>query len=243
MRGGAYAEYIAVSTHMLVHKPAGLSWPAAAAVPEAWLTALQALHVIAEHTPGKSVLWHAGASGVALAGIQMSAANKAAAVYTTSSAAKIDFLMTDKSLHVTKAFDRHQDWAEQVLEATGGKGVDVIIDFVGAPYFQKNLKVAARDGRIVLLGLLGGGELPAGTQIGLLLGKRLRIEGSGLRSRDQDYQKRLRDRLAEIALPKLESGEFDTMVHTTMPWEQIVQAHEHMESNTSKGKIVCTIDW
>jgi len=253
--GGAYAEYIAVNTHMLLHKPEHLSWEQAAGVPEVctslsedvadqfeqtWITATQAMYLVGEFSKGKSILWHAGASSVSIAGIQLSKVGGASAIYVTAgSQDKIDFCV--KELGATAGFNyKTQDWSKEILKVTDGKGVDLVIDFVGQSYFQGNLDVAARDGHIVNLGALSGTKLPAGIDIGPLFRKRLRIEGSSLRSRDPDYQGKLRDKLEEY-LPKFEDGTFKIFVDKVLPWEQIIEAHELMEKNTTKGKIICTI--
>lgn len=117
----------------------------------------------------------------------------------------------------------------------------MIIDFIGAGYFSKNLAAAALDGRIVLLGLMGGTSLPTGVDIGAILRKRLRIEGSTLRSRDLDYVKNLRDTVVQDALPRFLNGEFKVYVERVFPFENIIEAHKLLESNQTKGKIVCTI--
>ncbi|KAJ5807827.1 hypothetical protein N7474_009096 [Penicillium riverlandense] len=240
--GGAYAQYIAVSTKMLVHKPKELSWEEAAGVPETWITASQALFLIGEFKAGQSVLWHAGASSVSISGIQLAKAEGAKAIYATAgSQEKIDFL--EKELGVTKAFNyRTQDWAAEIQKATGGAGVNLTVDFIGATYFQGNLDVAARDGRVVLLGLMGGGKLPDGVNIAPLLYKRVRFEGSTLRSRDEEYQRRLRDTLVEHALPKFCDGTFRVFVEKVFRMDEIVAAHQLLESNTTKGKIICMVE-
>ena len=242
--GGAYAEYIAVSTRMLMRKPHvddKLSWEQCAGISESWCTATQALYLVGGFEPGKSVLWHAGASGVSLAGVQLSKVGEASAVYVTAgSKEKIDFCVNE--VGATKGFNyKEEDWVKGVLEATGGKGVDIVVDFVGATYFQGNLNVAGMNGRIVHLGMLGGTTLPEGVNIAPFIAKRLRFEGSTLRSRDTDYQGKLRDTLVEHAAPKMRKGEFKVFVEKVFPWEEIVQAHEFMESNKSKGKIICKI--
>jgi len=239
--GGAYAEYIAVNTHMLMHKPEKLSWVDAAGIPETWITATQALHLVGGFSKGKTVLWHAGASSVSIAGIQLSLLAGASAVYVTAgSQEKIDFCV--KELGATAGFNYHtQDWAKEVLKATGDKGVDLTIDFVGPSYFQGNLDAAAVDGSIVNLGFLSGTKLPAGIDIGGFVRKRIRFEGSSLRSRDPDYQGKLRDRLEEN-LPKFLDGSFKHFTEKVLPWEKIVDAHLLMESNKTKGKIICTVD-
>ncbi|KAI2606044.1 quinone oxidoreductase putative [Hypoxylon fragiforme] len=237
--GGAYAEYIAVSSKMLLHKPASFSWEAAAGIPETWITATQALHLVGEFAAGKTALWHAGASGVSIAGIQLSRDAGATAVYATAgSDEKCRFI--ERELGVTKAFNyKTQDWAKEILEATGGKGVDLIVDFIGATYFQHNLTVAARDARWVVLGLMGGMKLE-NVDIGPLLFKRIRIEGSTLRSRDPDYQGRLRDKLAGY-LPHIESGKLKVFIDSVLPMEDIVKGHELLAANKTTGKIICLV--
>ncbi|KAK3360272.1 hypothetical protein B0T25DRAFT_535252 [Lasiosphaeria hispida] len=237
--GGAYAEYVAVSAKTLLHKPVHLSFEQAAALPETWITATQALHFVLGITEGKSVLWHAGASGVSIAGIQLSRLAGASEVYATAgSQEKCEFI--ERELGATKAFNyKEEDWAAEILAKTGGKGVDLIVDFVGADYFNKNLDVVARDGRICLLGLMSGGVVDQ-VNIGKLLYKRARVEGSTLRSRDEDYQGLLRDKLEEY-LPKFESGELKIFIDTVLPFEEIVKAHQQLEENKTMGKIICTI--
>ena len=240
--GGAYAEYVAVSVRMLLQKPAYLSWEQAAAIPENWITALQALHEVGGFRGdlGQSALWHAGASGVSIAGLQLSKLAGAGSVYATAgSDAKCAFLR--EQLGVTAAFNyKTTNWATEVLQATDTRGVDFIVDYIGANYFQQNLEAAAVDAHIVMLALLSGAQLPSGVNIGAILRKRLRIEGSGLRSRDAEYQGRLRDRLATI-LPSFESGELKLYVDKVFDWSQIKDAHEYMEKDVSMGKIICTI--
>jgi NADPH:quinone reductase-like Zn-dependent oxidoreductase len=129
-----------------------------------------------------------------------------------------------------------------VLAATSGRGVDVVVDFIGADYFQKNIDVCAVDGRIVMLGLLSGGEIKDGeVDISGILRKRLRIEGSTLRSRDVEYQARLRDDL-EKYLPQFETGEFTVVVEKVMSWREIQEAHALLEENKTSGKIICLVD-
>ncbi|KAI3326220.1 zinc-binding alcohol dehydrogenase domain-containing protein 2 [Xylariaceae sp. AK1471] len=237
--GGAYAEYIAVDARMILRKPGSLSWETAAGIPETFMTATQALHLVGEFAPGKTVLWHAGASGVSIAGIQLSLDSGAGAVYATAgSDEKCRFI--ESELGATKAFNyKTEDWAQGILEATGGKGVDLIVDFVGASYFQKNMAVAAKDARWVMLGLMGGGRLE-GVDIGMLLFKRIRLEGSTLRSRDVEYQGRLKDKLAEY-IPHFESGKLKVRIDSVFPMEDIKKAHDLMEKNVTTGKIICTV--
>jgi NADPH:quinone reductase-like Zn-dependent oxidoreductase len=199
------------------------------------------MYLVGEFAPKKSILWHAGASSVSIAGIQLSKADNASEIYVTAgSQEKIDFCV--KELGATAGFNYHtQDWSKEVLKATNGKGVDVIIDFIGQNYFQGNLDAAARDGHIVNLGAMSGTNLPAGVDIGAFVRKRLRFEGSSLRSRDEEYQGKLRNTLADHALPKMRDGSFKIFVEKVFPMEEIVEAHKLMETNKTKGKIICTV--
>lgn len=238
--GGAYAEYIAVSTSMLIHKPKELSWEQAAGVPETWITAIQALYLVGEHQAGQTVLWHAGASGVSIAGIQLSKAGGASDVYVTASTqAKIEFC---KSIGATEGFNyKKGDWADALLSHNGGKGADLIVDFVGADYFKQNLKAAARDGHIVNLGFLSGTVVKGDVDISPFLGKRLRFEGSSLRSRNEEYQKKLRDLLVEHALPRLVDGRLKIFIEKVFEMGEIQKAHEVLESNQTMGKLICRV--
>ena len=226
---------------MLIHKPAELSWEQAAGIPEVWITATQAMYLVGEYSCGKSMLWHAGASSVSIAGIQLAKSDGASEIFVTaSSQEKIDFC---KGLGATEGFNyKTQDWSREVLTATGGKGVDVIVDYIGAPYFDGNLETAARDARVVCLAFMGGARLPEGVDISRLLMKRIRVEGSSLRSRDEVYQGRLRDMLVEHALPKFRDGSFKVPIEKVFKMEEIQEAHRLMESNRTKGKLICRVD-
>lgn len=212
--------------------------------PKVWITALQAMYLIGEFEPGKSILWHAGASSVSIAGQQLSKANGASAVFaTTRSDDKCTFCV--EKLGAKAAYNTQKgDWDEQLLRDTDGKGVDIIVDFIGPEAFAANLNAAARDGHIVNLATLSGTKLKAGqtdADFGAFVRKRLRIEGSGLRSRDEAYQGRLRDQMVDHALPKFKDGSFKVYIEKVFPWEQIQDAHRLLASNQTKGKLICTI--
>ncbi|KAL8662732.1 MAG: hypothetical protein Q9168_008207 [Polycauliona sp. 1 TL-2023] len=239
--GGAYAEFIAVSTRMLMRKPEELSWEEAAGVPETWITATQALHLIGAFSPGKSILWHAGASSVSIAGIQLSKTASASQIFVTaSSSEKLDFCT--QTLGATAGFNyKTQNWSQEILAATDGRGVDIIIDFIGGPYFQGNLDAVAMDGCIVHLGSMGGTKLPEGTDISAFVRKRVRFQGSTLRARDEIYQGKLRDMVVEKVVPALRKGEMKVFVEKVFGWESVVEAHEMMEGNETRGKIICRV--
>jgi NADPH:quinone reductase-like Zn-dependent oxidoreductase len=240
IRLGAYAEYVCVSTLMLIHKPQTISWEIAAGIPEVWITALQAMRLVGGFEASKSILWHAGASSVSMAGIQLSKALGASAIYATAgSDAKLDVC---KSLGAADAWNyRTSDWEKELKNATDARGVDVIIDFVGQNYFQKNLNSTARDGRVVIVGMLSGPKTSEGVDLSPFVKQRIRVEGSRLRSRDLAYQKTLRDMLVRDVLPLFVDGTFNFKMEKVFDWHDIQAAHLLMESNTIMGKIVCRI--
>lgn len=129
----------------------------------------------------------------------------------------------------------------ELKKVTDGAGVDLIVDFIGANYFQRNLDIAAPDGRVVVLGLMSRSQLPNDVDIGQLLFKRLRVEGSTLRSRELEYQRRLRDSMVEHVLPGLKDGTFKVFVERVFPFSEIVEAHKLLETNRTRGKLVCVI--
>lgn len=273
--GGAYAEYIAVSTHMLIRKPEHLSWEECAGIPETWMTATQAMYLIGDFSEKQSptILWHAGASAVSIAGIQLSRMNGASQIFATArSDEKCRFCVEE--LGATAAFntttsttkekgegkgkeeeEEEEHWVDSIKKATGGKGVDIIIDFIGPGTFAANLEVAAKDGRIVNLATLGGLYLPPSSSsplsssgkyqtpnFGTFVAKRLRYEGSSLRSRDEEYQGRLRDSVVEHALPMFAEGKLKVFVERVFSWKDIREAHAQMEKNLTKGKLICVVD-
>jgi NADPH:quinone reductase-like Zn-dependent oxidoreductase len=183
--GGAYAQVIKVQSSLLLHKPDKLSWEQAAAIPEQWLTAFQALRPLANLQPKESVLIHAGASGVGLAAAQLAKDFGAAKVYVT--AGSEDKCKMCESIAADRAFNyKAQDWAEELSKATNGEGVDVIMDFIGANYWNNNINSLKRDGRLIMQGAMGGVKVKDGAFF-----KRLRIIGSTLRSRTVEYQGQL----------------------------------------------------
>lgn len=228
--GGAYAEYVVVSKKMLIRKPKELSWEVCGGVCETWFTALQALYLVGEFDPKttKSILWHAGASGVSIAGQQLSlhAASPSPNVFATARKdAKCDFCVKTLGSKAAVNTTSTEDWASALKEANDGNGMDLVIDFVAAPYFQQNLDVLAMDGKVVMLGVMGGTKLGEGVDIGAILRKRARYQGSTLRSRDAEYQGKLRDLFEEKVLPELVSGKFKNPIEKVLPMEKIREAH------------------
>lgn len=240
--GGAYAEYISVSAKMCIHKPAELTFEEVAGVPEVWITAIQALFVVGEFKKGQSVMIHAAASGVGIAAIQLIRHHSPESTIfaTASSQAKLDFCT--RTLGASHGINyRETDFSKEVLRLTEGKGVDLIIDFPGQSHFQKNINSAGRDGRIVMLALLSG-SVCKDVDIAPILFKRLRIEGTTLRSRDPEYQGMLRDKFVDLALDAIKEKKMKIFIEKVFNWKNIREAHKMMESNTTMGKLICVVD-
>jgi len=240
--GGAYAEYIAVSAKTCIHKPAELTFEEAAGISEVWFTAIQALITVGGFKPGQSVMVHAAASGVGIAIIQLirHISPQSIIFATASSTTKLDFCT--KTLGATHGINyRDTDFSKEVLSLTQGEGVELIIDFPGQSHFQKNINCAAIDGKIVLLGLLSG-NIVKELDISPILSKRLRIEGSTLRSRSPEYQGMLRDKLVGMALEAIKRRELRVFVEKVLSWKDIIDAHKLMETSETKGKIICIVD-
>lgn len=245
--GGAYAEYVKAPADMVLRKPATLSHEQAAAVPEVWLTAFQALRVITNVQKGEDVLIHAGASGVGLAAIQLAKRFGAKGIYVT--AGSEEKIAACKRLGATDGFNyKAGSWAEGLEKVTGGEGVNVIMDFIGAPYIDDNIKSLKRDGRLVFLAFMGGAKVD-NFDLAQLLFKRLRLEGTTLRSRSLEYQSQLvqgfleTGMLEEIAREEREGGEdaHPIHIHEVLEWGKIKEAHDLMEANKNTGKIVMVI--
>ncbi|MBF9253331.1 NAD(P)H-quinone oxidoreductase [Pontibacter sp. 172403-2] len=235
--GGGYAECAVIDEGMAIPVPANLSMEEAAAIPEVFLTAYQALVWLGRLQPGERVLIHAGASGVGTAAIQL-ARQIGAGVLVTASAGK---LQTCLDLGAAKAIDyKQQSFKEEVLKYTNGEGVDVIIDFIAGPYFADNIDCLRTDGRMVILASLGGGKV-AQFDLRQVLAKRLHIMGSTLRSRSKEYQIALTNDLCHFALDKFRSGALKPVIDSVYNWEDVAEAHRYMEQNRNTGKIVLRV--
>jgi len=234
--GGGYAEYAVIHEDMAMSAPANLKLTEAAAIPEVYLTAFHALSWLAHIQAGERVLIHAGGSGVGTAAIQLSREMGASDIIITASAAKH---APCQALGARLSIDYRQQDFEELVRERGG--VDVIIDFIAAPYFNKNINCLRTDGRLVLLAVLGGGKVEDFNLV-KLLGKRIQITASTLRSRSREYQIKLTRSFEKFALPLLTDGTLKPVIDTIYPWEEVTQAHQRMESNQNAGKIVLSVD-
>lgn len=234
--GGGYAQFALLHSQLAMPVPENLSFAEAAALPEVFLTAWQALVWLAKLQKQETVLIHAGASGVGTAAIQLAKA-LGAHVWVTASASKH---ARCQGLGASLTIDyKAKNFAEVIQEKTAGRGVDVIVDFIGAGYWQQNLQSLAMDGRLVMLAFLGGAKTE--TNLAPLLQKRLSVYGSTLRSRPLQYQAALCKDLAAFLLPKLKNGMLKPVMHKVYDWQQAEDAHRDMEQNKNVGKIVLTL--
>jgi putative PIG3 family NAD(P)H quinone oxidoreductase len=236
--GGGYAEYAIADAGLIMPIPEGIPFSEAAAIPEAWITAWQCLRWIGEVTEGESVLVHAGASGVGLAAIQLAKA-LGCKVYATASATKLAIC---RQAGAEDAFDyKLGDFLKPLMESTKGQGVGLILDFIGAPYIESDVKALRTDGRLVLIGLLGGPKYEGIFNLGTVLKKRLRIQGTTLRARSLEYKRKLVADFWAFAEDKLKDGRLDPVIHAIYPWKQVQQAHQLMERNENTGKIILAL--
>lgn len=233
--GGAYAEFICTHERQLMRVPSTIALNDAAAIPEVFLTAWDALVLQGGLTSGRWALVHAGASGVGTAAIQIAKAI-GARIAVTCSAGKADAcralgadLVVDRSPH---------DWLADV-QATVPQGLDVVLDVVGGDEVDRNLKAVAPKGTIVQVGLMGGGVTPV--NVGLLLTKRVTWVGTTLRARPLEEKAAVTRRFAAEMLPLFESGALRPVIDSRYPLDRIADAHIAMGANANTGKILIDI--
>ncbi|MEL7161861.1 MAG: NAD(P)H-quinone oxidoreductase [Bacteroidota bacterium] len=237
VNGGGFAQLASVPQDMLLPLPERLSFTKAAAIPEVWLTAYQALHWIAKIEAGEHVLIHAGASGVGTAAIQL--ARLAGAIpIVTASPNKHERL---RGLGAERCIDyQRENFAKVAQEMTDGKGVEVILDFIGAPYVKRNAQAVAVDGRALLLGFLGGRYVD-NLDVAPFLLKRIQVTGSTLRNRPAEYKSRLTADFRRDVWEHFSTQRLQPVVDTIYDWEETPRAMTYMASNANVGKIVLTI--
>jgi NADPH:quinone reductase len=234
--GGAQAEYVLSHEGLLVEIPESLDFAQAAGIPEAFMTAHDALFTQAGLRMGERVLIHAAGSGVSTAAIQLAKAAGATVFGTARTPAKLE---SARELGLDAGFSP-QNFAAEVQALTGGQGVHVVLDFVGAAYLEQNLQALGNWGRIVILATLGGalGNL----NIGLVMGKRISLKGVTLRTRTLEEKLTVTRAFAAGVLPLLASGKVKPVIERTYPLAEISAAHIAMGENKNFGKLILTID-
>ena len=234
--GGAYAEQLVVHERQAMPVPAGMSFTDAAAIPEVFITAWDALVVQGGLTSGRWALVHAGGSGVGSAAIQICKAIGARIIVTCSSG-KVDAC---RALGADVVVDYgSQDFVAEVATATAGAGVNVVLDVIGGEYLDRNIASLAVKGHIVQVGTMAGGSLPF--NVGSLMGKRASLTGTVLRGRPLEEKIAISQKFATEMLPHFSTGVLKPVVDSTYAFADIAQAHEYMATNGNVGKIVVTL--
>ena len=237
--GGGYAEMLVTDASHTVPMPQGLQFVECAAVPEAFCTAYDALVLQGGLREGQTVLIHAAGSGVGTAAIQVVRAFGASRVFGTASAGKLA-LLEERGLSLDVPIDyRTESFRDVIRRETDGKGIDLILDLVGATYWTDNIASLKTRGRIVLVGLVGG--TMAQLNLGVLLRRRLHVIGTVMRSRNAEEKSALAEAARENLLPRFESGELFPVVDRVFDLHDAAEAHAYMEDNQNAGKVVLRV--
>lgn len=237
--GGGYAEYALAYANHLIPIPQSMSFEEAACVCETYITAFLNIFLIGNFANGESALLHGGGGGVNTAAIQLcKTLAPASKVIVTASPGKVE---RAKQLGADLVIDyTSQDFAQEVKRFTDGKGVDLILDHLGAKYLASNMAALAVEGRLLLIGVMGG--IKAELNLALMMVKRQRIIGSVLRSRSVEQKGQITAEFIRTVLPKLADRTIVPLIHAVLPLERVVQAHAMMESSKHFGKIVLTVN-
>src|SRR5207244_6505116 len=237
VNGGGYAEYCAVPETQALPVPKNLGMVEAASLPETFFTVGGNVHDRGRLAPGETLLVQGGSSGIGVTAIQMAAATGNRVFATAGSDEKVAACV---KLGAEKAFNyKTQDWVAEARAATGGKGVNVILDMVGGDYVPRELKCLAEDGRLVFIAYLRGPKTEL--DIDAVMRRRLTITGSTLRPRSAEFKGYLARNLREKIWPLVEAGRIKPQVFKSFPLEQAAEAHRLMESSQHIGKIVLTL--
>ncbi len=236
LSGGGYATRVAVPAGQLMPLPEGVDLVTAASLPEVAGPVWSNVFMLGGLEAGKALLVHGGGGGIGTHAIQVAHALGATVLTTAGSDDKLE-LCRSLGADVTINY-REQDFVEEVRRATDGRGVDVILDNIGAKYLSRNVDALAMDGRLVVIGMQGGvkGELNLGT----VLGKRAVVTGSLLRPRPVEEKAAICAEVVEHVWPLVASGAVRPIVHTTLPLDRVREAHALMEESSHSGKILLT---
>jgi NADPH2:quinone reductase len=235
--GGGYAAYAVAAAPLCLPIPDGISMAEAAAIPETFFTVWTNLFDRGHCKAGETVLIHGGTSGIGTTAIQLAAAWGARVFATAGSDAKA---RACEKLGAVRGINyRTEDFVEVMRAQTEGSGVDVILDMVAGSYVARNLDIAALEGRVVVISLLGGAR--AEINLGLILTKRLTLTGSTLRSRTVAQKAEVAAAVRKNVWPLLSAGRVRPVIHATFPLAEASEAHRLMETSDHIGKIVLTI--
>jgi NADPH2:quinone reductase len=237
--GGAYAELARIDWRMAMPIPDALDYVHAAAIPEVFVTAHEAMLHLGGLKRGDSVLIHAAAGGVGSAAVQLARAT-GARTFATAEGSKHERVVQFGAEVVID--NRTEDFAEIISKATGRRGVDVIIDFVGAPYFERNVASLAHGGRLIQVGILGGGGQVT-IALEQILFRHLQIKGTVMKSRPHEDKHAMVRRFREHWLARFEGdASLEPVVDSTFALDRAADAHLRMESSANVGKIILTME-
>ncbi len=237
--GGAQAEYLVVQEDALAEIPTNLDYTQAAAVPEAFITAYDALFTQGELAMGERIIVHAAGSGVGTAAVQLARAAGASVCGTGRTREKLERARSFGLDETIVLGDEPRSFVERVREWTNGAGANLVLDLIGASLFDANLDALALRGRLVLVGALGGAK--AEIDFSKVMGKRLRITGTVLRSRTKAEKAEVTRKFAAHVVPLLARGAVQPVIDSVYELGDVRAAHERMESNASFGKILLTM--
>lgn len=236
--GGGYAQYCTVPAGQALPFPRGYDAVKAAALPETFFTVWANLFQMAGLTEGETVLIHGGTSGIGTTAIQLAKTFGAEVYATAGSAEKCEACV---KLGAKRAINyREEDFAEVVKAETGGKGVDVVLDMIGAAYFEKNLAALAKDGCLSIIAFLGG-AVAEKVNLTPIMVKRLTVTGSTMRPRTANEKRAIRDDLVARVWPLIESGQLAPVINRVFTLDEVAEAHRLMESSNHIGKIVMRV--
>jgi putative PIG3 family NAD(P)H quinone oxidoreductase len=236
VQSGAHAQRLAVAALTLSKVPDGIDLRTAAAIPEAFITAHDALFARGAFALGQTAVVHAVGSSVGLAAIGLIKRAGGQALGTSRTSAKLERAVAHG---LDRGFPLDEDWVNAVVAATGGRGADVILDFLGAPYLDANVAALAPGGRVIQIGTMAGQSGPF--NLGVLMYKRGAIHGTVLRSRPLEEKIALAKQFTREILPLFARGELRPEIDSTFPLGDLAGAHHHMESNANFGKILIEI--
>lgn len=235
--GGGYAEYCLVPATQLLPKPAAMDCVHAAAVPETFFTVWANLFMMGRARAGESLLVHGGTSGIGMTALMLAREFGLRAISTDGGPDKGD---AARGFGAERSIDhRTQDFLPEVMAWSGGKGVDLVLDILGASAFERNLAALRKDGRLLLIGFMGGDRVESFSLAPILL-KRLSVTGSTMRARTPAEKAEIAQQLRERVWPALAAGRCAPHVHRTFGLDDAAQAHRLMESRQHVGKIVLT---
>ncbi len=236
--GGGYAEYAAAPAAQTLPWPRGYDAVRAAALPETYFTVWANVFMLGHLTAGEALLVHGGSSGIGVTALQLATAFGATTYTTVGSEEKA---AACRQLGATAAINyRTQDFSTEIQRLTGKRGVDVVLDMVGASYFPRNLRCLASGGRLVIIGFLGGTKVESADLVPILT-KRLTVTGSTLRPRSTGEKGAIAAALHEQVWPLLDAGRCGPVIDRVFPLAEAAAAHRLMESSAHIGKIILSV--